>query len=1051
MESFDLVLKNYGDDLSYQRGKKLANKKHVKELKGELRDDFYLIDGKIKSADLSNTYTVKAVINLNDSTVRASYCSCMDYEKNYIYGNRKHLCKHIIAAIITVKNELLERRKKEKLQLEDKKNNLGKYLLKDVDNLNSKKEKVNLEIFLEFNKKSKKNFSVCFKMGNDRLYVMKNIVEFFEDYESDKKIYFGREFTYDPSKQYFNNQDKEVLNYFYEYYMITKNNINVYKKDFYEGKRFYLDGLYLKNFLYLIKNREVNFIYDDKTYLVKVVEDIPNIEIKLLEEEDKIKLIRLSSADIKLKDYLYFYKDNLYLINPNKTKTVGLINDYFNFSDQIIFNNNQFDQVFNLLIPQLKRITNNFSVDEKLSKKIISEKPSFIFYFDAKDNKVICDLKITYGEEELIKNKYILRDVEAEDKVNEVLEKWCFYENKNSYVFNGKDGELFDFLKTGLVEVSEYGQVYYTDAFKRINIRKKKNISANISQKNRDLLEINFKIDDIDKEEVDNIIASVKDKRKFYKLRDGSFIDLEDENIDELKKLIDSIIPNGNSSLLVNKSKSMYLDEKLKEFDNIQFSGLEVIHKMSDKLKDVNLNDYVIPKDLKGNLREYQVTGFKWFKTLSYLELGGILADEMGLGKTIQTIAFLLSEKGKKTIIVTPTSLIYNWESEFKKFGPSLKIKLIHGNKNARIKEINSDEDYDVILTTYGMVKNDIEDYEDIEFDYCIIDEGQNIKNPNSLNATAVKRINSKSKFILTGTPIENGLLELWSQFDFIMPGYLYDEQLFKDSFVKDDNIKQLQMLIKPFILRRIKKEVIKELPDKIEKKILVDITDEQKKVYKAVVDKTKEDFEDIDPNQSRMEVLAALTKLREICLDPSLVFKDYNGGSGKVDALIELVEQYIQNDQKILIFSQFTSMLNIIGDYLSKDNIEYYYLDGTIKASERINLVNDFNKNDEIKVFLISLKAGGSGLNLTSANVVIHFDPWWNPAIEDQASDRAHRIGQKQVVEVIKIIAKDTIEEKVLDLQIEKRELIDKVINEDKRDDVYITKISTEDLMKLI
>lgn len=1051
MESFDLVLDNYTDELSYQRGKKLANKRHVKELKGELKDDFYLIDGKIKSADLSNTYTVKTVINLKDSTVKASYCSCMDYEMNYIYGNRKHLCKHIIAAIITVKNELLERRKKEKLQLENKKNNLGEYLLKDINNLMSKKEKVNLEIYLEYNKKTKKNFSVCFKVGNDRLYVIKSIVEFFDDYENNKIIYFGREFTYDSSKQYFSNQDKEILNYFYEYYMITKNNIYLYKKDFYEGKRFYLDGLYLKNFLYLIKDRKINFIYEGKTYLVKVVEELPNFEIKLLEDKDKIKLIRFSKSEVKLKEYLYFYEDKLYIINPNKIKTVGLINDYFNFSDQIIFNNEQFDQVFNLLVPQLKRATTNFSIDEKISKKIINEKPSFVFYFDEKDNKIICDLKITYGEEEINKNKYILRDVALEDKVNEVLEKWCFYENKNSYLFIGKDGELFDFLKEGLTELSKYGQVYYTDAFKKINIRKKRNISANISQKNRDLLEINFKIDDIDKDEVDNIIASVKDKRKFYKLKDGSFIDLEDENINELKELIYSIVPSGNSSLLVNKSKSMYLDERLKEFDKIEFSGLEVISKISDKLKNVNLNEYVLPNDLKGNLREYQITGFKWFKTLSYLELGGILADEMGLGKTIQTITFLLSEKGKKTIIITPTSLIYNWESEFKKFGPSLKVKLIHGNKNSRIKEINSEEDYDVILTTYGMVKNDIEDYEDIEFDYCIIDEGQNIKNPNSLNATSVKKINSKSKFILTGTPIENGLLELWSQFDFIMPGYLYDEQVFKDCFVKSDNIKQLQMLIKPFILRRMKKEVIKELPDKIEKKILVDITDEQKKVYKAVVDKTKEDFEDLNPNQSRMEVLAALTKLREICLDPSLVFNDYKGGSGKVDALIELVEQYIQNDQKILIFSQFTSMLNIIGDYLSKDNIEYYYLDGTVKASERINLVNDFNKNNNIKVFLISLKAGGSGLNLTSANVVIHFDPWWNPAIEDQASDRAHRIGQKQVVEVIKIIAKDTIEEKVLDLQIEKRELIDKVINEDKSDDVYITKISTEDLMKLI
>ena len=423
----------------------------------------------------------------------------------------------------------------------------------------------------------------------------------------------------------------------------------------------------------------------------------------------------------------------------------------------------------------------------------------------------------------------------------------------------------------------------------------------------------------------------------------------------------------------------------------------------------------------------------------------------MGLGKTLQTITFLLSEVGKKSIIITPTSLIYNWKSEFEKFAPSLKIKIIHGSKEERMfirEEIN---EYDVLITTYGTLRNDYNLYKEINFDYCIIDEAQNIKNPLSQSSEVVKELNAKVKFALTGTPIENNLLELWSLFDYIMPGYLYSKRKFQDKFIKMEKGKsELKKLIKPFILRRLKNHVMSELPDKIEKRYVIEMTKEQKKVYKSYVDDIKVKMEEKDVAKDKITIFSYLTKLRQLALDPSILLEGYTGGSGKIDITVELINEFINNNHKILLFSQFTSVLDSIKNIFEAEGIEYFYLDGNTKASERVQLVNEFNNSSKVKVFLISLKAGGTGLNLTSADVVIHFDPWWNPAIEDQATDRAHRFGQKNVVEVIKLIAKGSIEEKIIKLQESKKEIINDIMNGNYTNGGFLSSLSSEEIKEL-
>lgn len=579
------------------------------------------------------------------------------------------------------------------------------------------------------------------------------------------------------------------------------------------------------------------------------------------------------------------------------------------------------------------------------------------------------------------------------------------------------------------------------------NITITPNITLDISQSRNGYMSMKLNIEGVDSNEYREIFSSYKNNNRLYRMKNGAYLDLKDNDLEQAFKLIDILnIYNDFDNMKIPNNKAIYL-EKLIEDEDLSFvNGSKYVSNVIKKFDKVKSKNYEIPKDLNATLRDYQVSGFEFFKTLSDYQFGGILADEMGLGKTIQTIAFLLSNKDKKSIVITPTALIYNWKNELEKFAPTLKVGLLHAAKSERGKILDNIDNYDVILTTYTTYKNDIDKYKNINFDYCIIDEAQNIKNPDAIITKAIKNVNAKVRFALTGTPIENNLMELWSIFDFIMPGYLYNKSKFKSIFVNNDkNIIELKNLIKPFILRRTKKEVITELPDKIEQKIIIDLEKEHKRAYKGYVNlitrKIKEN------NQDNITVFSYLTKLRQLCLSPELMVKNYQGKNSKLDVLINIIND--SSDEKILVFSQFTKVLEVIGKRLNEENISYSYLDGKTSAKDRVKLVEEFNTNNN-KAFLISLKAGGTGLNLTSANIVVHFDPWWNPAVEDQASDRAHRIGQKNVVNVIKLIAKGTAEERVINLQETKKELIEDVINGNLDNSSTLKNLSKDDIIDL-
>ncbi len=644
------------------------------------------------------------------------------------------------------------------------------------------------------------------------------------------------------------------------------------------------------------------------------------------------------------------------------------------------------------------------------------------------------------------------RDVIKEGQALHTLHQY-FPECGNDFAFIAWEDEesIYKLISTGLDQLRQLGEVYLSSSMRSLIITRPPKVNVNVSL-NVGLLDMKLTTN-LPPDELEQLLNSYHQHKKYYRLKNGNFIQLEDSSLSVLAELSEGLELDtkqlADGHLQLPKYHSLYINQVLKdneaEIETVRnYDFRQIIRNM----QNIENSDYESPKDLKTELRPYQKFGYQWLRTLADLGFGGILADDMGLGKTVQIIAFLLAKvceaeaenKIIKALIVCPASLVYNWESEIQRFAPFLSVCTIVGTTEQRKELIGKQGQYDITLTSYDLLKRDLESYKNYQYDYEIIDEAQNIKNYTTQAAKAVKSIQADIRFALTGTPIENSLSELWSIFDYLMPGLLGSYQKFRKKYENpiitntDDEIsKRLQKMVKPFILRRLKRDVLKELPDKIEEVILSKMENEQERLYNANAQKVLASLaakSDDEFKTSRIQILAELTKLRQLCCDPSLIYDDYQGGSAKLEACMELVNSAIDANNKILIFSQFTSMLDIIKGRLDELKIDAYMLTGSTTKEKRRELVDRFNK-DQTPVFLISLKAGGTGLNLTAASIVIHYDPWWNLAAQNQATDRTHRIGQEQIVTVYKLLAKDTIEEKIEKLQEKKAQLSDQIISE--------------------
>ncbi len=748
-----------------------------------------------------------------------------------------------------------------------------------------------------------------------------------------------------------------------------------------------------------------------------------NGEIKLSDDVSPIGFISNNK-------YYEFKDENIFIHNikdETNAKVINFILEHpsFNFDDvKDIFLNKFFPLV-----------QNNTEVSETYKKthNIKALEIKYFVYFEDKNNTLKVETKYLYDNEEISK-EFALKNSANE----QTLLGFELALKDLNFVPDGiisDEDDILNFLTSDLTNLKKFANVLLSEDL--LNAKVKRVGTLNISTKyNMDWLQVNVDSPEYTKEEINSIIAQYRVKKKFIKLRDN-FVILDKEDLSGIDDLDEEFELDEN--LESTKEIPLYEIFKIASFDkNFNVSYDKEITNILNEIKDFKDSKFEPNKNFKKLLRNYQLDAFKWMSVLNEHKLSGILADDMGLGKTLEMISFISSIKEEKPIlIISPKSLVYNWENEFKKWKSDDKVKVIHGDRDVRRQTIlNIKNDKKVCyVTAYDSLRNDVDLYKDINFNLIVLDEAQYIKNARALKTRAIKELKSESRFVLTGTPIENSLTDMWSIFDFLMPGYLLSHDKFKTTFEnaimnqKDDPLaeKRLKARITPFILRRVKEDVLKDLPPKVTTNYLVELNTTQNALYQSYLQNAR--ISQAENPDNKLSILKELTRLRQICIDPSMFLENYEDDSEKMLSAINLINEAIINGHKVLLFSSFTKCLEHLRSYLLEDSIESYYICGDTPAKERLRICEDFNTKPDIKVCLISLKAGGTGLNLTGADFIIHLDPWWNIAAENQASDRAHRIGQTRPVTVMKLVAKGTIEEKVIELQNKKKDLMDNFI----------------------
>lgn len=1046
----ELIINN-SSKYNMEKGIQLLKDKKVLKLNVHKIDNLYNLYGSFKENSSNKLFSSHLKIDTKSEKIVSCKCGCNFYLDLPKYDRNIYLCEHLVATGLNF-IEIARTNLKKKTSVNKHSNVLDRlYCVNEVEIMNNpiKKRKLDLNVCIkEIILTDEKWFDISLYINNGHSYLVLSLKEWLYSYFNNKNYIIGKGFIYKPEKHYFSKEDINLLEYLYEYSFELSQSKNTIR----------ISENFLRRLFSNLINKKVKFTFNYVTYIC----DVKNLDLPLSFTLKKIKgdyiLTTKKNQPIPLnKRYdVFIYNKDIYVPSMKQIEVYKILLSELKNKNNIIFNKDfNITELRDLLI-YLKNASKNIYLSDDIIE-FINKNTEVTLNFKKKFNKFFCDVSLICEEKE-INYTQVISDKELSNKYHKKIQmiegemnKWRFYYRNESFEFLGTDDEHYMFLKEGLNNLGNFAKIinlenskYYK--FKTLNFKE-----FDFYKNSENKYAFSYELNDISKDDFYKITDGYKNNNRYIKLSDNTYVDLQDKENSRILDILDILDIEKDSGFL-DINKIYYLNEKIKSctlFSNVQ----EKIQKVINKINDLDKLDFEIPNDLNGYLRNYQIEGYKWFKSLSYLNLGGILSDEMGLGKTIQTITFLLSEKDKKSLIVVPTSLIYNWILEFNKFAPSLRVGLIYGSVDERKNILSDINDYDILITTYGLLKKDIDYYEKINFQYLILDEGQNINNYKTQVATTVRKINSKVRFVLTGTPIENNLMELWSIFDFIMPGYLYSKEDFSKKFIKSEKklLDELKLLISPYILKRNKKDVLKELPNKIENKVVVKLPKKQKELYDSLLLEIKNKINASKGQENTIELFSYLTKLRQMCLDPSLLVDNYNDENGKLRATKEIILNNI-SEHKIVVFSQFTSMLKRIENTIKENDIEYVYLDGSTTAKKRLELVEEFNNNNNIKVFLISLKAGGTGLNLTSSDIVIHFDPWYNPAIHDQASDRTHRIGQKNVVNVYKLIAKDTIEETIFLMQEDKKNLISEVLENDYiNKENIIDKLNNREIINII
>lgn len=923
----------------------------------------------------------------------------------------------------------------------------------------------------------RKRYVLTFQIGpqDGKKYVLKNLERFCEAVNQEEEYAYGKKLAFIHSKSAFTARG-------WEYAKLIQCGVQMnagLQND--TAKELTLNRVTMEQFLNLNLGRII--AYEGSGYRsreLQILDEDPPLKLKLTEEENQFWLQLPPLTLWKGNEDLFVRKGGAVYrcskayreaaervlecaATDRETKLRIIKSDMMSFCSAVL--------------PELQK-TKLLDTDKLQLERYQPPKAEIAYYLDEEDGLVTAKAECVYAGKKLVltqekKESYsaAFRDRMKEQRALQVLRAYFPYQDteRGQLFFDAlDDARLYQLMNTGIYQLEQEGKVYATDRIKAHRIVRNAKTQVKISIKSG-LLELSTDSEEFSKEELAQILDAYQKKKVYYRLKNGDFLNLKESSISALSELSEGLGLTGKKSMAdaaVPIYSAYYVDSMLRPWmDQIQIHSCEAYETMLKELQHVEDSQYQVPEQLKETMREYQKTGYRWMRTLAHLGFGGILADDMGLGKTIQTIALLQARRDEgeskgQDLIICPASLIYNWKKELERFAPNLSVRLITGNAAQREELLLQEKEQqcsDVLLTSYDLVKRDLSHYKGMKFDTEIIDEAQNIKNQGTAAAKAVKKIQSSVRFALTGTPIENRLGELWSIFDYLLPGYLGSYEKFRKNYERpimlqneEAATQRLKKKVSPFLLRRVKNEVLKELPEKLEQVIYTKMEEEQKTLYSAYAQELREMLTGQSAEEvknEKIEILARLTRLRQICCGPNLVYENYKGGSCKLETCMELIHEAIEGKHKVLLFSQFTSLFPMIQKRLREEGIDSYELTGSTPKEERQRLTEAFNQ-DEVPVFLISLKAGGTGLNLTAASVVIHFDPWWNVAAQNQASDRAHRIGQQNQVVVFQLIAQDSIEEKIIGLQKKKEKMANEILE---GEGISAASLTREELLEIL
>ncbi len=981
-------------------------------------------------------------------------------------------CRHIVAATLMAQDTgALEEMFRQKAVAS------APLLMNAMDTTLEEDGTLRMEVTLMYESvrpKQKPRVKIGLRVGEDRLYVVRSIPQMIEAVDEALPIEFGKGFSFQPEWMHFSTRDMRILNILRAMCQAQKEAGSSLRGA--DLRVMSLPEPFAEAILRELRDMPFRMSVDGRIATVKHVRSVRlPLHFRVTRSLHGLLVTAHFPREFQPLTSSCAYGvlgANVVAVDPAQQSVLRVLwQEQYNGRSSFEYPERESSRVIGELIPFLK-LTGVVEIDPELERQLVRMPLVAKLYLDRENRDVIARTQFVYGDTVIDPfddaehrmhsqergGRLLLRDAAAERQVLDALGGSGFYVRKGRVYLTGQDA-IFSFVSGGVSELQKLCEVYFSNDFRRMTPRRP--ALKGMMRMNDNRLELVFTEDGKPAQEILGIMEALSRRRGYFRLKDGSFLDLS--GMEEWQELADSVYESamlegvdlstaGEDTICLNEYRACYLTSLLEGTD-LPVKTDSTVRKAVRALSEPDEEKIQLPGDL--SLRPYQQRGFHWLMTLDRLHMGGILADDMGLGKTVQMIAALKAahKPGDVSLVVAPTSLTYNWLSELERFAPDLSVMVLGGSgpqRAAQINHVKTAGDVDVLITSYPLIRRDIDQMTDMQFRFVILDEAQHIKNASSVGALAVKQLRAKTRFALTGTPMENSTGELWSIFDFILPGYLQGYNAFLRKYQDGQDLDDLRRRIRPFLLRRLKKDVLTELPDKIETTLTAQMSPEQEKVYQAAMIRLRDRVDHVMAEKGlgrgRTEVLAAITELRQICCHPQLVLEDYMGTSGKMELLLEVLPGAVASGRRVLLFSQFTSMLKILRKQLERAGYQCMYLDGETPPSRRLEMTSEFNEGKG-EIFLISLKAGGTGLNLTGADMVIHYDPWWNPAAEEQATDRAHRIGQTRKVEVVRLVTHASIEEQVVALGQRKKALFDQLITPGEE---LVTALTEQDIRAL-